>query len=100
MSTYEIIPDTSSAAPLLVSVTNVGPNNISAKKCKELCNNDSDCVAFTYSSENGCHLRARQGPTYFQQGITLYNKNARSSFWMVWIALLVIGIVVFVVMCK
>ena len=102
MPTYEIIPETTiNGYDLSQSVS-----DISSSKCRKMCDNEDECVAFAWTSGGSgikslCSLKKNStAPTSYNSKSTLYIKKGNPSYWILWTFFAILGIVIFMSLCK
>lgn len=97
---YTIYPDTKMEGGTIVSQTPPTHNKLSLSECERLCNSLEECVAFEYNPIKGCHVKHTLRETEISPNTNLYVKGERSNFWWLWIMLIILGVLVFVLMCS
>lgn len=100
MATYQIIPSAEIIGHEIIAKMDVG---MDLKECRRLCNVESDCEAFVWDEKNSlCSLKKDyQDAIIFQRpGVMLYIKKENSSYWMLWVFLVILGAIIAVSMCK
>ena len=99
MTTYEIVPETEIKGYELGKST----PQTSISTCRRMCNDESECEAFVWSDRDDgtCSLKRNStAPRQWDQHTTLYIKKGNSSYWLLWVFLAVLGIVVFLILCR
>ena len=99
MTTYEITPETEIKGYDLSSPI----YDTSTATCRRFCNDDGNCEAFVWrGSKNGtCILKSKSdGATSWNSDSILYIKRGNSGYWLLWIFLAILGIIIFIKMCR
>lgn len=89
MSTYEIVPLTSSSdSPYKIE------NNIGIEKCRKICNKDHEmCLSYQYTYDNTqksskcLFFNKKLQKTSHSSDSTLYIKKSNPSYWILWLFL-------------
>ena len=74
--------------------------------CRKMCDDLSKCGAFVWSGHNDgtCILKEGDDTLISRQvkdtDSVLYVKTSNSSFWYLWVLIGILGIIVFVLLCK
>lgn len=97
MSTYEIIPETDAPGHNILSQAS------SISDCRKMCNDTPQCEAFVWIPNNNigtCYLKSEALDTSYKANSTLYIKKENSSYWPLWLFLVLIGLVLFYSKCR
>lgn len=111
MTTYMIAPQTTLTGYDIKNPMTDGHFTKGEEGCRRLCDMDDRCEAFVWKPQfngvcdglihkqsiNECSLKMRSGvPTQYDPTATLYVKQGRKNFWLLWLFLIVLGVIVFV----
>ena len=98
MSTFKIVPETDSQKNTISIIPKTD-----IKKCRRLCNDTKDCIAFVWKQKDGKELfllKSKVDDTVYNKNSTLYIKNGNPSYWLLWTFLVILGVILFVIFCK
>lgn len=102
MTTYEIVPETEISG-FEYELGKILPQT-SITTCRRMCNDEGECDAFGWSDQNDgtCSLKkgSSSAPRRWRQNATLYIKKGNSSYWLLWVFLAVLGVMVFLILCR
>nr|QBK86550.1 MAG: PAN domain protein [Marseillevirus LCMAC102] len=96
MTTYEIIPETDLPGHDLSKIL----PRTSIATCRQMCNESYDCESFVLKDGTCILKKSSEVPTKYDSHATLYIKKGNSNFWVLWVFLIILGIIVFMAMCK
>jgi len=104
MPVYEIIPETKIKGYDI----DLPIKDVSISKCRNICDEKEHCEAFVWKSgdreedkQSKCLLKRNAGgETEWDSNATLYIKRGNPSYWWLWVFLAILGVIVFMTLCK